>query len=102
MGSVSLSRQRSVLSQVLFAVCVAAFSRLAASAPGLPGHSRAPEADGVQGLKNQASCCIAVHFELHFINKPSFHLRGYRSSSLLPCGMFFGWMCEPIRFFLWL
>lgn len=91
-----------MFSQVLFAVCVAAFSRLAASAPGLPGHSRAPEADGVQGLKNQASCCIAVHFELHFINKPSFHLRGYRSSSLLPCGMFFGWMCEPIRFFLWL
>lgn len=46
-----------MFSQVLFAVCVAAFSKLAGSAPGLPGHSRAPEVNGVWGLKNQASCC---------------------------------------------
>lgn len=68
---------------------------------------RAPEVKGVWGLENQDSCCwgartTAEHFK--FINKPSFHLRGYRSSSLLPCGIFWGGcvMCEPIRFFLWL
>lgn len=63
-----------MFSQVLFAVCVAAFWRLTGSAPGLPGHSGHQRSREYEGWKIRICVVEEQELQLSILNSLINHL----------------------------